>query len=277
MPTVAEVLKQSGMTDEQIAALDAKAVAGFTTLVSTATQTLEQAELAKRAQAQQYETEIAPALNNWANEKVSYDTKVAAYEAALKSATEGGFVAPEILKNLNGATPAPARTADGKFVAGANQVPGSPEFVANLRNEAGAAIGSMLDLTWKYTSLYGTPMPDSPTTLIREATAQRMDPVAYAAKKYDFAGKEKAAADERQKKHDDAIRKEASDLKDKEWAEKVGSNPNIRQATESRFSTIAAATKKGERKDTTAMSPEQRREYTRSQIQQEISANETVN
>ena len=36
MPTVAEVLKQAGMTDEQIAALDAKAMTGLGTVLSAA-------------------------------------------------------------------------------------------------------------------------------------------------------------------------------------------------------------------------------------------------
>jgi tRNA(Ser,Leu) C12 N-acetylase TAN1 len=46
---------------------------------------------------------------------------------------------------------------------------------------------------------------DSPTTIIREATAQRMSPADYAAKKYDFAGKEAAKRAEEQKKHDDFV------------------------------------------------------------------------
>ncbi len=271
--TVEEVLRESGLTDEAIKALDAKVVAGVTTILSTANSTLEAAELAKRAQAEMYDKEIAPALNNWANEKTSYDAKIAAYDAALKSAKEGGFQVPEIL-----ATPAPAaRAADGKFVAGApGSVPGSPTFVADLRKEAGAAIISIADLSWKYQSLYGKPMPDSPSSLITEATAQRMDPIVYAAKKYDFAGKEAAQKAEEQKKHDDAIRKETSDAKDKEWAEKVGNNPMVRQAEVSRFASVQAAVKKGERPDTMTMTPEQRREVTRQQIHKELAQNETV-
>jgi hypothetical protein len=279
MPTVNEVLKSSGLTDEQIAALDAKVVAGVTQILSTADQTLAAADLAKRSQAEMYDKEIAPALNNWANEKASYDAKMAAYEAALKSAKDGGFNIPDILTKP--AEPAAGtRGPDGKFVTGApGATPGSPTFVADLRKEAGAAIGSMLDLNWKYQSLYGQPMPDSPTSLIAEAQAQRMNPIEYAAKKYDFAGKEKAKKDAEQKAHDDAIRKEASDAKDKEWAEKTGNNPMMRQAETSRFSEVAKAVAKGERKDTMTMTPEARRAYTREQIHKEISANEqqTVN
>ena len=276
MPTVQEVLKQTGLTDEQITALDPKVITGFTQVVTTAQQSLDAAELAKRAQAQQYENEIAPALDTWANEKAAYETKMAAYDAALKAAKEGGFQVPEILANPNPNQNPGTRGPDGKFVAGANAVPGSPDFVANLRKEAGAAIGSMLDLTWKYQALYGKPMPDSPTVLIAEANAQRMDPIAYAAKKYDFNGRETAIKAEEQKKHDDAIRKEATDAANKEWAEKTGNNPNIRQAEVSRFSVLDKAVKAGERPDPLKMTREQRHTATQHVIRKELAANETV-
>ena len=127
MATVQEVLKQSGLTDEQIAALDQKVVAGFTTVISSAQQTLDQAELAKRAVNDKWESEISPALDGWANDKAAYDAKIAAYQAALKSAAEGGFKVPEILAAP--AKPAATQGPDGRFVAGANPVPGSPQYM----------------------------------------------------------------------------------------------------------------------------------------------------
>ena len=273
MKTVEEVLRETGLTDEQIKALDAKVMTGLTTVVSTAAQTLEQAELAKRATAQQYETEIAPALDKWANEKAAQDSRIAAYEAALKAAKEGGFQIPEILLKPT-ETP---RSEDGKFVANRNQVPGSPEFQKKLTDDIGGAFSFVAETTWKYRTLYGTEMPDSPVTLIREATAQRMSPTDYAAKKYDFAGKEAAKKAEEQKKHDDAIRKEASDAKDKEWSEKVGNNPNIRQAEVSRFSQLDKAVKAGERPDPLKMNREQRHAATRDTILKDIATNASVN
>lgn len=271
MPTVAEILKSSGMTDEQITALDAKATGAFTQILSTADQTLAAAELANRSVKDTLANEINPALDKWANDSATLTAERDYYKTLAEKAKEGGFTP--------GAEPfkPAARTADGKFVAGANPVPGSPDFVSNLRKEAGAAIGSMLDLTWKYQSLYGTPMPDSPTVLISEATAQRMDPIAYAAKKYDFAGKENAIKAEAQKKHDDGIRAEQKATSDKEWAEKVGNNPNIRQAEVSKFSVLNKAVKANERPDPLKMSPEQRHASTRAAIHKDIAQSETVN
>ena len=46
VPTVAEVLKQSGWSQEKIDALDAQALSGITTYVSSVYQTAEQKEKA---------------------------------------------------------------------------------------------------------------------------------------------------------------------------------------------------------------------------------------
>jgi hypothetical protein len=57
----------------------------------------------------------------------------------------------------------------GKFVANKNVVPGSPQFEQKLRDDIGGAFSFAADTSWKYRTLYGTEMPDSPTTIIREA------------------------------------------------------------------------------------------------------------
>jgi hypothetical protein len=81
---------------------------------------------------------------------------------------------------------------------------------------------------------------------------------------------------EEKKKEIDAAVATAVSAKEKEWAEKTGNNPNLRQAEVSRFASVQAAVKKGERPDTMTMTPEQRREVTRQQIHKELAQNETV-
>lgn len=273
MPSVEEILKQTGLSDEQIKALDPKAMAGFTQVVTSAQQQLDAAELAKRSVSQKWDEEISPALDSWGNEKARLDAEVAFYKAQLEGAKAGGFVATPP-PGTPPATP-PARTPDGKFVAGNSSVPGSPDFV-KLRDDIGGAFAFAADTSWKYRSLFGTEMPDSPTTIIREAAAQRMAPGDYAAKKYDFAGKEKAKREDEQKKHDDAIRKEAVDEVTRKFAEQGGNNPNVRQAEASKFSTLQSAVKEGTRPDPLKMTREQRHAATGQTIRKEIAANETV-
>jgi hypothetical protein len=251
--TLEEVLKNTGMSDDQIAAMDAKVKGAFTEVLSTASKSLEQAqkdketaELTNRTWQQKLDTEINPALNQWGNEKAANETRIAAMEAALKSAVEGGFVIPDILKTV---PPVQPRTGDGKFVAGTNSVPGSPGFEKKLTDELGSAFAFAADTQWKYRTLYGQEMPDSPTAIIKEATAQRMSPSEYAAKKYDFAGKEKAISEQRQKEHDESIRKAAVEERDKYWGEKAGSNPDMRRGQTSEFSEINKAVKAGTRPD----------------------------
>jgi hypothetical protein len=274
MKTVEEILRESGLTDEQIKALDAKAMTGLTQVLSTASQAQEAAELAKRAQSDQYDQSIAPALDAWANEKAQKDAEIAFYKAQLDGAKAGGFIS-----TTPPGTPATppvvgARGADGKFLSGANPVAGSPAFDSKKLVEEVANFNTFVaDTQWKYRTLHGSEMPDSPTTIVREAAAQHMAPGAWAAKKYDFAGKEAKAKADAQKAHDDAIRKEAIDSNNREWAEKSGNNPMLRPGVTSQFATIEKAVKEGSRKDPLTMTREQRHQATRQVIGKEIADN----
>ncbi len=271
--TVEDILRESGMTDEQIKALDAKVVTGLTQVVSTATQTLEAAELAKRAQADQYDTNIAPALDAWANEKAQKDAEIAFYRAQLDGAKAGGFIATPP-PGTPVTPPTPARTADGKFIAGGNPVPGSPSFDSKKLIDDVANFNMFVaDTTWKYRQLHGTEMPDSPTVIVREAAAQHMSPSAWAAKKYDFAGKEAKIMADAEKAKIDAAVKEAVSAKEREWAEKTGNNPMLRPSQTSQFATIEKAVKDGSRKDPLTMTREQRHAATRQVITKEIAEN----
>lgn len=269
MPTVAEVLKQAGLDDTQIAALDAKAMAGFTSLLSTAETERQQAELAQRAANQMFEEQITPALNAWGNKEATLSAERDYYKTLAEKAKDGGFVA-----EVPPFQPAQVRGPGGQFVANGNQVPGSPSF-QDFENRAGAAIGILTDLQWKYQSLYGKVMPDAPTALLAEATSQRMPLADWAAKKYDFAGKQAAIQKETADKERDAIRKEAVEERDKFWAERTGSNPNIRQGQASQFADVRKAVAEGKREDPLKLSREQRHAATAAQIRQDIAA--TVN
>lgn len=269
--TVAEVLKESGMTDEQIAALDAKALAGFTQILSSASQTLEESERVHRAQEDKFVNEIAPALDTWANEKAAKDSEIAFYKTQLEGAKAGGFIPT----TAPGAPTVTTRAADGKFVAGANQVPGSPQFMT--KEDGFRAITNTQWALTEYMRLHnGAPLPDDLETLNSEAVAQHLPFRDYVAKKYDFSGKrDKIKADE-QKKHDDAIVATALAENDKKWAEKVGNNPNTRQAEVSRFSDVRKAVKDGTRPDPLTMTAAERAASTRQAIRRDIVDSETV-
>lgn len=270
MPTVQEVLKESGWTDEEVKALDASKMSGLTKVVSTAQQALEAAELEKRSTLQKWDEEINPALNKWAIDSTNLTAERDYYKTIADKAKEGGFIPADVPF-----TPPTARAADGKFVAGANAVPGSPDFV-KLRDDLGAAFAFAADTSHRYRTLYGTEMPDSPTMIIREATQQRMSPAEYAAKKYDFAGKEAQRKADDQKKHDDSIREAAVAEVTKKFAEQGGSNPSIRQAEASKFSTLDKAVKEKSRPDPLLMNREQRHASTRQQFLKEANERETT-
>jgi hypothetical protein len=280
--TVAEILKESGLTDEQIKAIDAKALEGLDKYATEANTSLEKAELALRAQREEYDKNIAPALASWADRDTAISTKLATYETFINKVKESGYLPKEILDTLpsfgtpqNPANPAPGtRDASGRFVAGANPVPGSPAFVGDLKkevsNELAAAFTFAADTQWKYRSLFGQEMPDPPTTLIREAAQNRMSPQEWAAKKYNFVQKEQERIQAAEKAKIDAAVKEAVAAKEKEWSEKIGNNPNVRTPVESEFATVSKAVAEGKRQDPLKMTPEQRKANTHSNIQKEF-------
>ena len=250
MPTVHEILKQSGLSDEQIAAMDAKAITAFTGVLTTAEQerqaaqesvtkaeqerqaaqqavekaeqerqaaaaAKEAAELAQRSNAQFYDTEIAPALNNWGTEKANLEAQAAFYRAQNEAARAAGFVpteAPNYQPQNPAAQTQPQRDAQGRYVAGApGSTPGSPTFtMQDVRDGLGTTLGTLTDIQWKYQRLFNEPLPISPTQLVREAEAQRLDPVAYAEKRFNFQAREQEMQRKTAEEHDAKIRAEAA-------------------------------------------------------------------
>ena len=271
------------MTDEQITALDAKVVTGLTQVVSTASQTLEQAELAKRAQQQQYDTEIAPALDKWANDSANLAAERDYYKTLALKAKEGGFVAAvEPFPGSSNPNPNPnpnhaVRDNGGRFVANANPVPGSPQYMT--RQDGFSAVTAATWVLSEYMRLHnGAPPPDDIEVLANEASVQRMPLRQYVEKKYDFQKKRDEIKATAQKAHDDAIRKEESERVTKELTEKMGSNPMVRQAQTSGFSEVRKAVSENKRPDPLKMSREERRNVTRQNIAKDFAehAAETV-
>lgn len=263
-PTVAEVLKSAGLDDAAIAALDAKALAGFTNVLSTAEQERSAAELAQRAANQFYEETITPALNEWGTKEANLAAERDYYKTLALKAKDGGFVAE--VPPFNGGEQ--QRGEGGKFVPNSNAVPGSPNF-QEFENKVAGAIGNLADLQWKYRTLYGKEMPDSPTALGAEAGAQKMSMADWAAKKYGFADKQAAIEKEAKDKEREAIRKEAIDERDKYYAERQGSNPMLRQGEASRYTEIRKAVTEGKREDPLKMTRDQRHAATAAAIRQD--------
>lgn len=265
MPTVAEILKSAGMGDEDIAKLDAKAVTAMSGVLTAAEQAQQQAELAQRAAQQMFENEITPALNGWGQKEANLTAERDYYKTLATKAKDGGFVAE-----------VPPFQAGAPTPVAPNVVPGMPSL-QELEQKLGGAFGTLSDLQWQYRSLHGREMPDAPTALASEAAAQRMSLAEYAAKKYDFAGRKAAMAADEKKKSEDAIRKAAIEETDKKWAEKIGSNPNVRQAQVSNYSELKKGVTDGKRPDPLKLGTrEQRHAATRANIQREVEASATI-
>jgi hypothetical protein len=159
----------------------------------------------------------------------------------------------------------------------------------DIRNGLGGTLGTLTDIQWKYQRLFNEPLPISPTQLVKEAEAQRLDPAAYAEKRFNFQAREQELVRKTQEEHDAKIRAEAAapyeqklaeaetarqkaiEETDRKWAEKIGSNPDVRIAQPSRFADVARAVKANERPDPLNLNEQQRRQATSVAIKHEIS------
>jgi hypothetical protein len=144
------------------------------------------------------------------------------------------------------------------------------EGVDQLRSDVGNALGILADLQWRHQKLFNEPMPISPTQLVREAEGQRLDPVAYAEKRFGFKAREAGLAKKVQQEQIDAATRKAVAENDRHWAEKLGSNPDVRIAQPSRYADVARATKAGERPDPLMLDEAARRRATAQAIRQDI-------
>jgi len=258
MPTTAEVLKASGFTDEQIAALDAKAIGAFDSVLTTASAeraaaaesakkaeeervaakaAQEAAELAQRSNKEFYDQTIVPSLSGWEDEQKKIQSELANakalaafYETQNKEAKANGFVAADA-PVFTPATVLPVKGPDGRFVSGApGGTPGSPQFkIEDFENRLGNGLDNGFWAVQEYQRLSGGQfLPDSVSRLAEEATANKLPFKDYVARKYDFAGKQAAIQAKAQEEFKAKIAAEATapyeekmKAKDAEWQKKL--------------------------------------------------------
>ena len=260
VPSLSDVLRQSGWTQEQIDALDAKAASGFNTILNTASQaektaaeTLaksqadkaaaekaaadakaaqDAAELSNRSVKEFWEGTYNPGIAAWEKERQELAKKVADaqaetafYKTQRESLKAAGIItddAPVFVPPVvdPNAPNNGQRDAQGRFVPGPT---GSPVFDPQVAIErVGNTIGEIQDIQWKYQQLYGGQvLPMSPSELGTKASQLKLSPMEYAARTFRFAEKEEEQRQAAAKAHDDAIAAARDAAKDAEWKAKL--------------------------------------------------------
>lgn len=252
VPTLGEVLKKSGWTQEQIDALDSKAVNGLNTVLTTASQAeataiqkeqeataaaakaeadrkaaedsaaaakaaQDAAELSKRSVDEFWHNTYNPGIAQWEKERNELTKKAtdAAAEAAFYKTQREGYL-KEFKIDPSSAPTFVAPTPDPKNPA-SPPTPGTPQFVDPnvVVSRVGDGMNELLNIQWKYQSLYGgAPLPMAPSELITQATALKLSPMEYASRTFKFAEKEEAARQAAAKAHDDQVAATATAAKD---------------------------------------------------------------
>jgi hypothetical protein len=249
MPTVEEVLRQSGFTDQQISEMDQRAITAFSGVLSAAEAERQRAEVERQANASFYDNQIVPALTGWdeekqrlENEKARVAAEAAFYRTQAQEARNAGFIAQDA------PTFQPPRDGQGRYVANAGGTPGSPVFQPQeVIKRAGDGLAQIADVDWKHRSLFdGKPLPISPSELIRQADAHNMSPMIYADRTFGFTQREQELQKQQQEAHDNKIKQDAVAERDKYWAEVTGSNPDIRRPQANvRMTEVAKAVRSG--------------------------------
>jgi hypothetical protein len=272
MHSVEEILRQSGFTDQQITSMDQRAITAFSGVLSEADRQRQQAELERRSNIDFYDNQIAPSLVQWdeeksrlENEKARIAAEAAFYRTQAEQARASGFIPAD----------APGyqqpRDTGGRYVAGTT---GSPVFEPQeIVKRAGDGLATIADIDWRHRQLFdGKPLPIAPSELIKQADARRMDPMTYAAQTFGFQKREEELQQQKQEAHDSQIRKDATAERDKYWAERTGSNPDVRMAMRSpEMTTVARAVKTGQLPDPLSLNEGERRAATRQAIRADLS------
>ena len=317
VPTLGEVLKKSGWTQEQIDALDAKAVSGLNTVLTTASdaETEAAAKLAKaeadrvaaeksaaEAKAAQEEAELKnrsvkdfwdntynPGIAAWEKERAELARKAADaqaetafYKAQRESLKAAGIVTAD----------APVFVPPAAVAVDPTKTPGTPTFVDPnvVVSRVGDGMYNVMNIMHEYSTLYdGQQLPISPSELIKQADALKLSPMDYAARTFKFAEKKEERRIAAVKAHDDEVAAKATsasdeahkaeikriqdefNAKEKLRAEQGGSNPDVKLPPgSSKFADLQRATKAGERKDPTRMTPQERRQVTLDNIHKAV-------
>jgi hypothetical protein len=327
--TLREVLLQSGLTEEQIDTIDAKALAAgdsYYTTVETAAAEKERlaseaavkagadrkaaeaqavaakaaqdaAELSNRSVKDFWDNTYNPGVAAWEAERVKLAKAAsdAAAEAAFYKAQREGYLGTLGIKPEDAPVFTPAAPVNP--AVDPNKTPGTPTFTINdVRDQLGTSLGTVANIQWEYQTLYGKPMPISPTELLRQSEANKFkDPATYANTLFKFAEKREEMRQAEAKAHDEGIAaaaradekaKHDADVKrlqdefaakERLRAEQHSNNPDVRQAPGSaKFSDLQRATKAGERPDPTKMSQAERRALTSANIHKAIEERQTA-
>ena len=260
MPSVREILQQSGVDEYTINSLDQNVMTGFANV-------LAEAESQKISVDKFWKETYAPGISQWESEKADLAKRIAATEARNAALETERRVLAEQGVITGDSMGQPRDNGTGRFTT-----PGTPAFSGDANDivsRVATGVGSILDITHKYQQLYGTTLPVNPSALIAEADRAGISPMEYANRQFKFAEKER-------QQYEDQIRRDERTKADKEWSERTGANPDVRQPNGAAGMTaIRKATESGQRQSPLGKSLEDRRAMTRAAVHRDLAERET--
>lgn len=250
--TVAEALKMSGMSDEQISALDARVMTTFSGILTTAEQAQadavakaakaeqdyqaakaakEAAELQDRSNKEFWDNTVNPNLTEWDAKlkaadlaRANAEAEASYYKTQNQSLKTTGLIPSELPAFTPPAPVIPPRAPNGQYVPNApGSTPGSPTFtMEQIDQRLGNGISNVGWAMQEYQRLTGGQfLPDSFDRLSEEATQNKLPFRDYVERKYNFPGKRMEINQRLQQEHDAKVSAEAAAAKESEWKTKL--------------------------------------------------------
>jgi len=254
MPTVREILEQAGVAPDTINGIDPQ----VTTALGNV---LEAAEAAKQNVDNFWSTVYAPGIDEWQREKndlarrlATAEAQRAAYERERQILQEQGLVTGD---NFGPPKTEPAQPATPQIDPN--------EFVSRVS----LGLSQIADADYKHRQLFNAPMPISPSQLIQEADRLKVSPWEAAERRFGFSKKEAEV-------HDNAIRAEAEAKVRREFAERHGSNGDMRPATSSRIPDLQRRVASKDLPDPLLLNEGQRRAQAAKMIRETIAQKDGV-
>ncbi len=229
------ILTQRGLTADKIDQLInepayASILEAFINEAEQGKTALQKAQEVERNLKTWNDNEVVPYVRKADEQRAAAEAKIAAMTTHMKTLKDAGYDIPDAYLEAP-STPAPKQDATPAGISKedidkrAMEIAETNMALVSLSNRHRKLTGDELDLDSEYTDFKANRRPDENLR-------------AYVARKYDHAGKEKAAADAKRQKELDDYAAEKIKAEKATWAAANGSNPEVRNPKSSRFDVI---------------------------------------
>jgi hypothetical protein len=225
---------------------------------------LSKAEQDKVSVDQFWQNTYNPGIQAWETEKRSLAERLARAESKAAAAERSAAVYSEFgVSDNNGQS----RNSAGQY-----QTPGTPTLIDpnEFIGRAAQGFNQILDISHRHQLLYGKPMEIAPSALISEADRLGISPAEMAERKFSFSKREAELQTQRAKQEEARIREDERSKVLSQYSDSTSGFADPLRGANGGMSAIRKAQERGEVKDPTRLSPQERRQQALASIHKAV-------